>query len=141
MKIVLSISVITGLIWGLLASSKILLNDPAGLNLGITNLQALSAGSFTGGLVGILSYPAYKFLSGWQLVWLTPVSLYLAIAIFISVLSLLFYPMSGIEQIVQVTLGAWWGLTMFFPLWVLFLFSFLNHSLLKYLTKKVEPVE
>lgn len=132
---VVSLSAVTGAIWGAIAASPLLLNDPAGMNAGISIDTALLSGATTGVVVGLISLPVYRSLSGRHLIWLAPISLYLAIAVF-SGLVCAFFPPKGSRGFLQLTFGAWWALTLWFTLWPLFALAFANHAWLRSFLRK-----
>lgn len=129
------ISAISGVIWGAIATSTILFNDPVGTNCQIPSWAGMLAGAFTGVVIALFSRSAYILYSTKHLLWITPLSLYCAIAIFIP--SALFMS-HGIQadKIISTILLSWLALTFWFTLWPLFLLSYCNHRWLHNLTNK-----
>jgi hypothetical protein len=136
MKLAISASLITGSLWGLLGTK--LFADPGGFNLKIELIKGVGAGAATGLIITLIFLPVYKFTSKKNLIWATPISVYLSIFLFTFILQSAFYPGSGMEEVIRIVGLSWWALTLWFALWPLFGVSLLNHLLVRHLILKAD---
>ena len=136
MKLAIIASLLTGAIWGLLGS--VLYNET--FNVEIESLKGITSGAMTGGLITLIFLPIYRFTSKKNLIWVTPVSLYLSIFLFTFILLGVFYPASGMNEVIRIVGLSWWGLTLFFTLWPLFALSCLNHLAIWNIIQKADQV-
>lgn len=106
-------------------------------------ITGAAAGALTGLAIAALSTPVYRFLSSRALLWYSPVSVYLSIAVYGSVVYLIrcvvndFHP-DQIRSAVgfQSVLGMWWGVTFLAPVAILVhLIAYANHRLLRRLVR------
>ncbi|NBB81156.1 MAG: hypothetical protein GVY36_17240 [Verrucomicrobia bacterium] len=134
MKVAFIVSAVTGALWGCIA--LFLWGDPAGMKIKIEFGQALLAGGLTGLLITLIFLPVYRFTSIKNLVWVTPVSLYLSIFVFTFFLQIIFYQGTDMKEIFRIVWTSWWALTLFFTLWPLFGLSLANHILVFSIIKK-----
>ena len=107
--------------------------------LGTHALTGVIAGAFTGIVMAALSVPVYRRVSPRGLLWYSPFSVYLAIAVYGVFIFLIrsiandFHP----EQIrwavgVESVLGMWWGVTLLAPIAILVqLLAYGSHRLLR----------
>lgn len=118
----------------------------------------LPAAALTGALVGYASLPLYRSASGWlqHLLWLAPLSLYLASAVWVTLfvaLDLLIVGpevtgaswggaggmtlhYEGMVDAVEWVVAAWWGLTFTGLLLGLVPLSVANHAALRWLVRE-----
>lgn len=134
MKLAIAASLLTGAIWGLLGS--FLYSES--FNVEIKSLKGITSGAITGGLVTLIFLPVYRFTSKKNLIWITPISLYLSIFLFTFILLGVFYPASGMNEVIRIVGLAWWALTLFFTLWPLFGLSCLNHLAIWHIIEKAD---
>jgi hypothetical protein len=99
----------------------------------------LLGGLLTGVAVAAISAPVYRRLSVRSLYWYSPLSVYLAVAIYGLVIFVIRDAIDDFDanQIrsavgLQSVLGMWWGVTMFLPYAVVVhLLAYLNHRALR----------
>jgi hypothetical protein len=98
-----------------------------------------TAGIVTGIVMAAMSVPVYRRLSRWSLYWFSPLSVYIAVALYgLAILTI----RQGIDDFerdqirwavgVQSILGMWWGITILLPFAAAVqLLAYLNHRVLR----------
>ena len=109
--------------------------------LGSYPIIGLPAGAITGIAITALSTPFYRLPSR-ALLWYSPLSVYVAIAIYGAILFVIRWVMNDFrpDQIpwavgVESVLGMWWGMTFAWPVGIpVHLIAYTNHKLLRKLS-------
>jgi hypothetical protein len=97
------------------------------------------AGTLTGIVMTVISAPIYRLASSRALFWYSPLSVYVATALYGAVVFLIRWAMNDfhLNQIpwavgVQSVLGMWWGITLLAPVALAaHLIAYLNHRVLR----------
>lgn len=143
-RLVLSVGAFSGIAWW---AASVALGAYAYGVLGTHRTTGIVAGAITGILVTILSLPVYRRLSLRSLLWYSPVSVYLAIAIY-GLFVFLNRSFAGdflpgqrpVAVGIQSVVGMWWGITIIAPIGVtVHILAYGNHRLLRALFSSVTP--
>ena len=143
-------AILSGFIWSIIAILLAYRMNPG------ESPYFLAAGAMTGLLVAYVSRPVYFMKRRTHLLWLTPISLYMAVAVFATLVFVfrMFIEgpweigrswsrsagwtshLAGLSQLGEMIIGMWWGITLSLLFVLLIPLAWANHRVMQSLSLK-----